>query len=61
MQTARGSSELHEAYSIGNYGLGFKWADGHDEGIYSWRYLRAFCPCVACRARLLATADERAE
>src|SRR2546428_8000444 len=24
------------------------WADGH-ESVYSWRYLRGFCPCAACQ------------
>jgi DUF971 family protein len=25
---------------VGRYALNFKWSDGHDSGIYSFRYLR---------------------
>ena len=34
------SSDLVDARLIGNYAIGFTWADGHDAGIYSWIYLR---------------------
>ena len=37
------------AYSqSGNYGVSFAWRDGHDTGIYTFRYLRALCPCAEC-------------
>ncbi len=29
-----------EALPIGRYALKFKWADGHESGIYSWDFLR---------------------
>jgi DUF971 family protein len=28
---------------VGRYALGFRWSDGHDSGIYSFRYLREIC------------------
>ena len=28
---------------VGRYALTFRWSDGHDTGIYSFRYLRALC------------------
>jgi DUF971 family protein len=36
--------------TVGNYALSFAWADGHDAGIYSYRYLREICPCPECSA-----------
>ncbi|MFT7626052.1 MAG: DUF971 family protein, partial [Myxococcota bacterium] len=40
-QLAKATATAKEAYPIGRYAIGFKWSDGHDEGIYSYRYLRA--------------------
>ena len=28
---------------VGRYALNFRWSDGHDTGIYSFRYLRDLC------------------
>ena len=28
---------------VGAYGLRFRWSDGHETGIYSFRYLRELC------------------
>jgi len=28
---------------VGRYALNFRWSDGHDTGIYSFRYLREIC------------------
>jgi DUF971 family protein len=28
---------------VGRYALNFRWSDGHETGIYSFRYLRAIC------------------
>lgn len=39
------NSELLLVFAVGRYALGFRWADGHETGIYSYRYLRALCPC----------------
>src|SRR5262249_37405189 len=32
---------------VGKYALSLAWGDGHDTGIYSYRYLRELCPCAA--------------
>jgi DUF971 family protein len=40
------------AEKVGLYALRFTWSDGHDTGIYSYDYLRAICPCEACRQAL---------
>ncbi len=34
---------------VGTYALTIQWEDGHHFGIYTWHYLRALCPCDACR------------
>ena len=31
---------------VGNYAIAFTWGDGHREGIYSWRLLRASAPAA---------------
>ena len=40
--------ELIRVEGVGNYALGVTWADGHDTGIYSFRWLRRICPCAEC-------------
>ncbi len=39
-----------EAAGVGKYAIRFTWNDGHEHGIYSWDFLRAFCPCEECSA-----------
>jgi DUF971 family protein len=39
------------AEAVGKYALRFQWNDNHDLGIYSWFYLREFCPCAECAGR----------
>src|SRR5512140_2896601 len=34
---------------VGKYALSLTWGDGHDTGIYAYRYLRGLCPCPACQ------------
>lgn len=34
---------------VGGYGISILWQDGHSDGIYTWHYLRALCPCEICR------------
>ena len=34
---------------VGGYGAMLVWEDGHHDGIYTWHYLRALCPCEECR------------
>jgi DUF971 family protein len=43
-----GSAELVRVGVVGNYALSFVWGDGHDTGIYAYRYLRELCACAAC-------------
>ena len=37
-----------EVAPVGNYAIRFSWNDGHQHGIYSWDYLRDWCPCPEC-------------
>jgi len=43
-------AKLIDIRAVGNYAIEFRWQDGHSTGIYSYDYLRALCPCSACRA-----------
>ena len=36
------------AEGVGKYAIRFAWNDGHEHGIYSWDFLRQFCPCAEC-------------
>ena len=36
------------AEGVGKYAIKFNWNDGHDLGIYSWKFLREWCPCSQC-------------
>lgn len=40
--------ELVHLEGVGNYAVSLTWQDGHSTGIYSFRLLRALCPCAAC-------------
>jgi DUF971 family protein len=40
--------ELMHLEAVGNYAIAFTWADGHDTGIYTFRWLRGLCPCEDC-------------
>jgi DUF971 family protein len=40
--------EMTHIEGVGNYAVAPTWADGHNTGIYSFRLLRAICPCEAC-------------
>ena len=35
--------EIRDLSLVGRYAINFKWSDGHDTGIYSFRYLRELC------------------
>jgi DUF971 family protein len=50
MITAIPSGEMTGAEAVGRYALKFRWADGHDAGIYTYELLREICPCEVCRA-----------
>jgi DUF971 family protein len=36
-----------DAEFVGNYALKIKFSDGHDTGLYSWKYLREIDPAAA--------------
>jgi len=46
----KASAKPTEAAGVGKYAIRFTWNDGHEHGIYSWDFLRAFCPCEECSA-----------
>jgi DUF971 family protein len=48
-ETGDFQQEIDTIEPVGNYALQFKWFDGHDSGLYSYRYLRALCFCEQCR------------
>lgn len=41
--------DLAHIEPVGNYALTPTWADGHNTGLFSFRLLRALCPCEACQ------------
>jgi DUF971 family protein len=43
------NNDLEAIEVVGNYALQFRWADGHESGIYSYQYLRDLCPCEKCK------------
>jgi DUF971 family protein len=49
LETTDAQLELEDIESVGGYAVCLKWFDGHSSGIYSFRYLRALCPCDVCR------------
>ena len=46
----KASARPTAAEAVGKYAIRFHWNDGHDQGIYSWQFLREVCPCKECRA-----------
>jgi DUF971 family protein len=45
-----GQTVMNDVNLTGRYGLTPTWGDGHSLGIYTFRMLRAICPCDACVA-----------
>lgn len=39
--------EIKKVEPVGRYGIRFTWGDGHDTGIYAFRFLRLICPKAA--------------
>lgn len=35
--------QINDVSVVGRYALNFRWSDGHETGIYSFRYLRELC------------------
>ncbi len=38
---AGGNEEIRSLEQVGNYAVSFGWGDGHNSGIYTFRYLRS--------------------
>ncbi len=45
------ASRMVKIEAVGAYALTIEWEDGHHDGIFTWGYLRALCPCEACRGK----------
>lgn len=45
------ATRIEQIEMTGQYAITIHWEDGHHYGIYTWHYLRALCPCPACRER----------
>ena len=51
------AAKPNSAEGVGKYAIKFHWNDGHELGIYSWQFLRDWCPCAECKgARVTASA-----
>jgi DUF971 family protein len=48
-----------QAEPVGKYAIRFQWNDGHELGIYSWDFLREYCPCEACVAERVEKAKAK--
>jgi DUF971 family protein len=44
----RPSPNATKAEPVSRYGIRLSWDDGHDQGTFSWEFLREICPCVDC-------------
>jgi len=44
--------EIDDLEPVGNYALCIHWFDGHDTGLYSYKYLRSLCQCAECAGSL---------
>ncbi|HZE69735.1 MAG TPA: DUF971 domain-containing protein [Pyrinomonadaceae bacterium] len=42
-ETISDATVITDVSIVGRYALNFRWSDGHDTGIYSFRYLRDLC------------------
>jgi DUF971 family protein len=43
------ATRIKNLEAVGTYAITIIWEDGHNYGIYNWRYLRSLCPCPLCR------------
>jgi DUF971 family protein len=41
--------QINDLSVVGRYALNFRWSDGHETGIYSFRYLRELCEGARAR------------
>jgi DUF971 family protein len=42
-ETIADDLQIEDIQIVGRYALNFRWSDGHETGIYSFRYLRELC------------------
>jgi DUF971 family protein len=42
-ETVSEDLQMEDLRLVGRYALTFRWSDGHETGIYSFRYLREIC------------------
>ena len=42
-ETVSDELRIADIQIVGRYALNFRWSDGHETGIYSFRYLRELC------------------
>lgn len=54
-------TRLVDAQLVGQYALAPTWGDGHHTGYYTFRLLRAQCPCEECAARRAAASGHAHE
>ena len=47
---AQAATTVKRTDPVGGYAIRFTWGDGHDAGLFSFRYLRSLCACPACSA-----------
>lgn len=52
---AKGPLQAVGAELVGNYAVRIRFSDGHDTGIYSWRYLKEINPQTQGASREAAT------
>ena len=53
----KAAARPESAEGVGKYAIKFHWNDGHDLGIYSWKFLREVCPCEECQAASRTSAE----
>lgn len=56
-----GQAEMVDVNLTGRYAVTPTWGDGHALGIYSFRMLRAICPCQACSTARGGREPDRAD
>ena len=44
LQGAAKQTQIVSVEPMGHYAVCFQWGDGHNDGIYTWSYLRENCP-----------------
>jgi DUF971 family protein len=58
-ETTPEALDLKNVEVVGNYAVRPTWADGHDQGIYTWEHLRSLCECEQCSGGRGASAAAR--